>query len=217
MPLLTLSRRSLGVGLALAALGAPRAFSAPSALRFPLSIGYARIGENGLSRITTRDQTRWSGLQTRLGALVERIEPLQPASLLGAKAPELDGGASCVLLARAQAADLGLPLVLVYATEEKPRTFDARRNWFSRGFASIRSALAPHHPALGEAHLLDTAGGPALASAYADAPPRKPLNPFDNHRRPQEEALDSLITSLEQQFQSAVEGGFMAGRSRADN
>lgn len=219
MSIVSLTRRALPLGLAglgLAGLGLA-AHAAPGGRVFPLRFAYARITPSGFARISTDEQAIWSGMETRLGGLVNEMMALQPAALLGARQPELDGGASCVLIARAQAAEAGMPQVIVYATEEKERVYPSKDNWFSRSFATLRSKGMPHHPATAELHLLDVSGGDPVLSAFCDAPPRQPLNPFDNHRRPQREALVELTDIFERRLQALAGDGFRATQSRADS
>src|SRR5262245_10856114 len=113
------SRRSLVLALGGMAL-APAAFAAP-ALVFPLPVAYARIGQQGFMRLTSDDQEIWTGLQTRLGGLIDSIEPIQPRDMLGVRTPELDGGASCAMVARQIAQGQGLSHVILYATDDGKR------------------------------------------------------------------------------------------------
>jgi len=198
-----------GAGVTPAALAAP-------ALVFPLRLGYARIGETGFVAIRSSEQEAWTQLQTRLGGLIDTIEPIQPSDMLGAKAPELDGGASCAMVARRLAADAGYSHVVLYATQDGRKTYKHGASWVSRAFASLRSEYLKYDRATGEAHLLDIAGGPAIASVIADAAARDPIDPFDNHRNPERETLTGLTTALERRLQSLARPAYEAQRSIAD-
>jgi hypothetical protein len=214
MAVFTLSRRALalalgGVVFALHALAAP-------AVVFPLRVGYARISEKGFLSLRADEQAYWGAMQTRLGGLIETIEPMQPANIIGAKAPEVDGGASYVLAARTMAADLGLGHVILYATHDGQRTYKHGGSWVARAFASLKSDLDTDSRAIGEAHLLDVAGGMPLASVNADVPPRSPLNLFDNRRNPEREALGQLTQGIERRLQTMARPQYDAERSIAD-
>jgi hypothetical protein len=205
-------------GIVAAFVGAsvsPAALAGPT-LVFPLRLGYARVGETGFVAIRSSEQEAWTQLQTRLGGLINTIEPIQPSDMLGAKAPELDGGASCALVARQLAANAGYSHVILYATQDGRKTYKHGASWVSRAFASLRSEYLKYDRATGEAHLLDVAGGPAIASVSADAAPRDPIDPSDNHRNPEREALTGLTTALERRLQSLSRAGFDAQRSIAD-
>jgi hypothetical protein len=208
------TRRSLGLALVGAGL-APRALAAPG-LAFPLRLAYVRVTPEGFAPALTEDKLAWSALQTRTGALIDEIEPLQFHRMLGVEAPELDGGAACALAARKLAADAGFDHVLLYATDGGKRAYAAKDNWFSRGFASLRSNYGWRDRATGEAHLLDVAGGAPLLSATSDAVAKSPLNPFDNFRNPERESLVSLTEAVERRLQLAARAGFEAQRSIAD-
>lgn len=163
----SLTRRGLAFALG-GLVFAPRALAAPPL--FPLRIGYARIAPAGFIAIRADEQTYWSGLQARLGGLVEAIEPIQPSDIMGGKAPEVDGGASCAMAARQMAASAGLGHVILYATQDGQRAYKHGGSWVARAFASLKSDLDTDSRATGEAHLLDVAGGPAVASVSADVP-----------------------------------------------
>jgi hypothetical protein len=202
-----------------AALGgfllAPRALAAP-ALAFPLRTAYARIGEKGFVAIRADEQAYWSGLQARLGGLIDAIEPIQPSNIMGGEAPEVDGGASCAMVARQMATDLGFGFVILYATQDGQRAYKHGGSWVARAFASLKSDLDTDARATGEAHLLDVAGGPPLASVRADVPPRSPLNLFDNHRNPERETLGLLTQGMELRLQRIARPQYEAERSIAD-
>ena len=205
-------------GIVAALVGAsvtPAAFAAP-ALVFPLRLGYARIDHEGFVHLRSKEQEAWTMLQTRIGGLIETIEPIQPVNMLGAGAPDVDGGASCALVARQIASNAGFSHVILYATQDGRRTYELGKNWFSRAFASFRSEYLKYERATGEAHLLDVSGGPAIASVSADAAPRNPFNLFDNHRNPEGETLASLTQSLERRIQDFARAGYEAQRSIAD-
>lgn len=224
--LAVLSRRSLlcgCIGAALSPIVLPesafgqtalaRGATTPAALRFPLRTAYARIGPDGFVSLRLKEQNAWSALQTRLGGLMARIEPLQPTDMLGSEAPKLDGGASCAMAARAMAETWGLDTVIVYATQDGQASSNG--GWIKQCFAAIRG-LGGDARASGEAHLLDVAGGPPLCSATADASPRSWLNPFDNHRNPEAETLSALTAGLERRIQTLAGPAFAAQQSIAD-
>lgn len=209
----SLTRRGLAFALG-GLVFAPRALAAPP--RFPLRIGYARIAPAGFIAIRADEQTYWSGLQARLGGLVEAIEPIQPSDIMGGKAPEVDGGASCAMAARQMAASAGLGHVILYATQDGQRAYKHGGSWVARAFASLKSDLDTDSRATGEAHLLDVAGGPAVASVSADVPPRSPLNLFDNNRNPERETLSLLTVGIERRLQRLARPQYEAERSIAD-
>ena len=208
-----LSRRQVALGLGAAALIAPSAFAAEP--RFPLHLAYARMGKDGFLAIHLEEQTAWSALQTRLGGLIDQIEPIQPTGLLGAQAPELDGGASCALAARKLAADRGCSHVILYATADGKRLYKHGGSWLARGFSTLHSNIGPHDRAGGEAYLLDVAGGAPLASATADAHQKEFLDPFDLGRQPERETLVALTRTIETQIQRMASAGLAANQSIA--
>jgi hypothetical protein len=211
---LLLSRRQLALGLVAAAVIAPAASA--YGLRFPLRIAYARIGKDGFVPIQSDDQRAWSALQTRLGALIDQIAPIQPTGLLGAHAPEADGGASCALAARKLAAEEGFSHVVLYATSDGKRTYHHGGDWLTRGFATLRANVGPHDRAAGEAYLLDTGDGPPLACATADARQKEFLDPFDDGRKPERETLAALTRTLEIQLQRLARADLARDASIAD-
>jgi hypothetical protein len=197
-------------------LAAPAAFAAPR-LRFPLRLAYARLTPAGFIHIRSAEQEAWSAMQLRLGGLIDTIEPIQPDAMLGAKAPELDGGASCALVGRKLAADLGSDYVILYATQDGRKVHEpGGGGWLRKTFASLRAEYGKYDRATGEAHLLDVAGGAPLISATADAEPRSSLNLFDNNRRPERETLVSLTEAVERRLQSLARADYAAQRSIAD-
>lgn len=211
---LRLTRR--GIVAALVGAGVtPAAFAAP-ALAFPLRLGYARIGPEGFVHLRSKEQEAWTMLQSRVGGLIESIEPIQPSNMLGARMPNVDGGASCALVARQTAANAGFSHVILYATQDGRKVYKHKDNWFANAFASFRSEYLKYDRATGEAHLLDVSGGPAIASVATDTAPRNPLNLFDNHRNPEAETLASLTQSLGRRIQDFARVGYEAQRSIAD-
>lgn len=214
-----LSRRGLlaafcGASLSPVAL-APAAYAAP-AVSFPLRLGYARVSPSGFVPLRSKEQQAWTELQTRIGGLIDTIEPLPLKTMLGAQAPDIDGGASSALIARKLAADAGYSHVILYATHDGRRVYEHDDSWFSKAFASFRSEYLKYDRATGEAHLLDVSGGPAIASVSADASPRDPIDPFDNRRNPEAETLAELTFGLERRLQSLARAGYQAARSIAD-
>jgi hypothetical protein len=214
MTLPRLTRRGLAPALT-ALLFAPRALATP-APAFPMRIGYTRIGAQGFLRIRSAEQQAWDSLRTRTGGLIDLIDPIQPGDMLGANAPVLDGGASCALVARQMAAGAGYTHVILYATQDGRRVPEDRDNWVSKAFENFRSEYMKYDRATGEAHLLDVSGGAAIVSVSADVAPRNPLDPFDNHRKPEAETLTALIVDLEHRLQSLARAGYEAQRSIAD-
>jgi hypothetical protein len=213
-----LSRRKFGLAFGGAVLGlafAPQAAASPL-LRFPLRIGYARVGRGGFLHIRSEEQSAWTFMQTRLGGLIDSIEPIQPFDMLAARAPDLDGGANCALVARRLASDAGFNYVILYATNDGQKIYASGASWVSRAFASLRAEVDKDERATGEAHLLDVSGGPAIASVMADAAPREPLNLFDNRRNPERETLTLLTQNLERRLQDFARTGYEAQRSIAD-
>ncbi|MEP7209716.1 MAG: hypothetical protein ABI740_02670 [Alphaproteobacteria bacterium] len=209
-----LSRRQLALGLVATALIAPAALA--SETRFPLRVAYARIGKDGFIAIRTDEQSAWSALQTRLGGLVDDIQPIQPGGLLGVAAPEVDGAASCAVAARKLAAERGFSHVILYATLDGKRTYGHGGNWLTRGLSTLRSDISAHDRASGEAYLLDVSGGVPLASATADAKQKEFLDPFDDARKPERETLVLLTRTLETQLQRLAAAGLAANQSIAD-
>jgi hypothetical protein len=186
-------------------------------LRFPLRLGYARIGARGFIHIRSDEQEAWTMMQTRLGGLIDSIEPIQPSDMLGPHAPDVDGGASCAMVARRLASDSGISYVILYATYDGQKTYAHGPSWLSRAFASLRAELDKDNRATGEAHLLDVSGGPSLASVMADTPPRDPLNLFDHGRNPERETLTLLTQNLERRLQDFARAGYAAEHSIANH
>lgn len=212
-----ISRRSLlltlsGVvgGLALA----PAAFAAPS-LTFPLRVAYARIGRQGFVRLTSDDQEIWTGLQTRLGGLIDDITPIQPKDMLGVRTPELDGGASCAMVARQIAQAQGLSYVILYATDDGKRPEKSEHKWLTRAFATIKQPYYEYDDATAEAHLLGVEGGPAIASVSTDARKRNWHEVLEG-RKPEREALLGVTEAMERKLQSIARVQYEAQRSIAD-
>lgn len=212
----TFSRRSL---LALAGLGlggmlAPSAFADPG-ISFPLRTAYARIGKGGFMRLTSADQLVWAGLQTRLGGLIDDIQPIQPRDMMGAKTPEMDGGASCAMVARQLALNAGLSHVIVYATDDGRRPERDEKKWLTKAFNAVRQDYYEYEDATAEAHLLHVDGGPPLASVSVDA---QRLNWFEvfSGRNPDRETTASVIEALERRLQAMARVQYEAQRSIAD-
>jgi hypothetical protein len=208
-----LSRR--GILAALVGAGVtPAAFAAPG-FGFPLRMAYARIGPDGFVQLRADEQRYWSELQTRIGGLIETLEPIQAANMLDA-GPEVSGTASCAMVARQIAFRAGLTHVVLYATQDGRRSYKYNEAWLSETFAKFRSEYLKYDRAVGEAHILDVGGGPPIVSVTADAPPRNPLDPFDNHRNPERETLASLTTALERRLQNLARVDYAAQASIAD-
>lgn len=210
------SRRALlAGGLAATALAARPAHAA-ARLTYPLGLLYGRIGPEGFERIDVEEQELWSGMGVRLAGLISRIEPVQQFSMLTNSPPPLDNDAGNILMARQIASELGLDHILLYASRDGRRHYPAYNNWPSRAFNSIRSRLSQRDEAIAEAHIIETAGGLPLISLSLDAPPRHPLNPFDLHRDPEEQALKRLARAIEASIQEDARAAFVAQRSIAD-
>ena len=213
-----LTRRA---ALRLGALGigglvlAPQAFAAPG-LRFPMRIACMRVGNAGFLQIRHDEQTYWSQMQLRLGGLVERLTPIQPSDMMGANLVHVEGGPNCAMVARQAAARWGFSHVVLYATHDGQNHYASDGNWWSDLFATMQAEFDKDGRATGEAHLLDVEGGPALASASADAAPRDPLNLLDGGRNPERETLARLTHGLELELQAIARRAYDSQRSIAD-
>lgn len=207
--------------LRLGAIGLGGLALAPAALgqgvsRWPLRLAYARVSPGGFIRIRGDEQTAWSNLQTRLGGLIETIQPMQPSDMMGMRAPQVEGAANCAMVARQMASAAGFSHVILYATHDGQHTYKSDGGWFSDIFTGLQSDLDKDGRASGEAHLLDIAGGMPLVSVTADAKPRDPLNLFDGHRNPERETLASLTQSMERRLQDMARAAYENSRSIAD-
>lgn len=210
---LRLTRR--GILAALVGAGVtPGAFAAPG-FGFPLRVAYARVGPDGFVQLHAEEQRYWSELQTRVGGLIETLEPIQPANMLDA-GPEVSDTASCAMVARQIAFRAGLTHVILYATQDGRRTYKYNEAWLSETFARFRSEYLKYDRAFGEAHVLDVGGGPPVCSVTADASPRNPLDPFDNNRNPERETLAGLTAALERRLQNLARVDYAAQASIAD-
>lgn len=208
-----LTRRGVLVSLG-AALLAPNALAGP-AISFPLRIAYVRVAPSGFVHIRSDEQGCWTRMATRLGGLVELIAPLQPSDMLGGGLPEIQGVASCALIARQMAGQTGFEHVILYATHDGQRPVESYDNWFAETFASLTANMQKDNRATAEAHLLSIAGGAPLMSAHADAKPRDPLNLFDGGRNPEREALDALAQAFERRLQDLARRALENSRSIA--
>ncbi len=207
------TRRGLLAALAGASVS-PSALALPAVV-FPMRLGYARIGPDGFVYIRSDEQLFWSALQTRLGGLISHIEPIQPDDMFGGALPPVDDGAACVAAARDHAARRSLSHVVLYATQDG-RPVASSTDFVSRAFAGLAAEFGKYRRATGEAHLLDIGGGPPIASVAWDAPPRNPLNLFDNHRNPEREAFAGLVHALERRLQALVSPAYETQASIAD-
>lgn len=207
-----ITRRGLVAALAGAGI-APAAWASPP-LVFPVRLGYARIGPDGFIYLRADEQHYWSALQTRTGGLIALLEPIQPSDMLGGS-PPVDPDADWVLAARERAATRGLGHVVLYATQDG-RPVARSGDFVSRAFAGLRAELGKYGRAAGEAHLLDVAGGPSIASVAWDASPRNPLNLFDNDRNPERETLAGLVDALGRRLQALARPAYEAQASIAD-
>lgn len=209
-----LTRRLTLMSLA-GALIAPRA-AASGGARFPMRLACMRTGPEGFLAIRSDEQVYWSGLRMRLGGLTQSLTPVQPADMLGQTLAAVEGGASCALIAREAAARLGFSHVLLYLSHDGQKPYISRGDWLEDLFDAVSRPFAPDGHALAEAHLLDIGGGSPITSAFADAPPRNPLNPFDNGRNPERESLVRLIEILELSIQDLARPAHEQQRSIAD-
>ncbi len=198
-----------GIALAPAALASP-------VMRWPLKLAYARVGPGGFLHVRGDEQQAWTTMQTRLGGLIEVIDPIQPSDMMGAKAPQVDGAASCAMVARQLASGQGFSHVILYATQDGQRRYESDGSWFSDMFSSLQADVDKDDRATGEAHLLDVSGGSALISVSTDAKPRDPLNLFDGGRNPERETLAGLTLGLERRLQDLARDAYESQRSIAD-
>ena len=203
---------SLGLGsLALA----PRA-QAQQLMQWPMRLAYARMSPNGFVHIRGDEQIYWTAMQTRLGGLVEAMQPIQPHDMLGRTAPQTDGAASAATAARQMAAAAGFNHVILYATNDGQRVHGSGGDWFQDMFANLRNDIGKGGRASGEAVLFDISGGMPLATVTADAKPRDPLNLFDGGRNPERETLAQLTANLERRVQDMSRLAFDGQRSFGD-
>jgi hypothetical protein len=208
-----LTRR--GALLSLAAVLAPGALAAPG-LRFPMRIACVRVGPNSFLPIRHDEQTYWAQMGLRLGGLVERMTPIQPADMLGQNLAVVEGGPNCAMVARQAASRGGFSHVVLYATHDGQRSNQSDGSWWNDTFSTLTGPFVKNGRAGGEAHLLDVEGGSPLASAMADAEPRNPLNLFDGGRNPEREALAALAEQLELGLQDLALPAYRNLRSIAD-
>lgn len=212
----SMTRRNLGlaIGLGGVALATGRAFAAPAPL-FPMRLAVARMGEGGLLRVSTDHQQIWAAFSSRLGGLVDDIVPVQPTSLIDLSAPADDGGAACAAQARGIADRLGCGQVILYATADGIRRGPYRGFWIKRAFQHIREAVQINDRALGEAYLLDVAGGAPLVAASSDADRATPLDTLTG-RHNEIDTLKLLTVDLERRMQNLAKPLLAAQASRAD-
>lgn len=194
---------------------------APAALaqtqvRWPLRLAYARMSPSGFVHIRGDEQSSWTAMQTRLGGLIDAIQPIQPSDMMGMTAPQVEGGPNCAMVARQMASAAGFSHVILYATSDGQKTYKSDGSWFSDTFANLQADLDKDGQASGEAHLLDVAGGMPLATVNADAKPRDPLNLFDGGRNPERETLASLTRGIELRLQDMARVAYETQRSIAD-
>lgn len=215
-PILTrraaLRMAALGLGgIALSPLA-----SAQSGLQWPMRLAYARVNPNGFVPIRGDEQVYWSAMQTRLGGLVDVLQPIQPRDMLGLETPPVEGAESYTIAARQLAAAAGFNHVILYTTNDGQRVYPSDGSWFQDTFASLRADVDKDDRASGEAILLDISGGMPLATVTADAKPRDPLNLFDGGRNPERETLAQLTANLERRLQDMARIAFEQQRSIAD-
>jgi hypothetical protein len=120
------------------------------------------------------------------------------------------------MVARRMAAAAGFDQVILYATNDGQKTYKSDGSWFSDLFASLQADLDKDDRAMGEAHLLDVSGGPALVSISADAKPRDPLNLWDGGRNPERETLMGLTRGMERRLQDLAREAYESQRSIGD-
>ncbi len=212
------SRRA---ALRLGALGLGGLALAPLAhgqqlMQWPMRLAYARVSPDGFVQVRADEQVYWTAMQTRLGGLVEAIQPIQPRDMLGRSAPPIDDPAGASTAARKMAAAAGFNHVILYTTDDGQRAYESDGSWFQNTFANLRSDIGRGGRATGEALLLDISGGMPLATATADAKPRDPLNLFDGHRNPERETLLQLTTQLERHIQDMSRLAFDSQRTFGD-
>jgi hypothetical protein len=198
-------------GLALA----PQAL-AQSRVSWPLRLAYARVSPDGFTHIRGDEQSAWSGMQTRLGGLIDAIQPIQPQDMIGMAAPKIEGAANCAMVARQLASNAGFNYVILYATHDGQKHYPSDGGWFSDLFASMQSDIDKDNRATGEALLLDVGGGMPLVTVNADARPRDPLNLFDGGRNPERETLAGLTQGMERRLQDMARAAYDSQRSIAD-
>ncbi len=218
-PSRTLLTRRTALRLGMLGLGglalAPQAFAAPG-IRFPLRIACMRVGPAGFVQIRHDEQAYWSQMQARLGGLIERLSPVQPSDMMGSNLTQVEGGPNCAMVARQAAARWGFGHVILYATHDGQNVYTTDGAWWNDLFATMADTFDKDGRAIGEAHLLDVEGGPSIASASADAPPRDPLNLFDGGRNPERETLVKLAQGLEQGLQDLARSAYDSQRSISD-
>jgi hypothetical protein len=214
--IVSMTRRSfaLGVGIGGAALAAGDAFAVSGPL-FPLHVAIARMSEGRLVRVPTEHQQIWAAFSARLGGLVDAIVPVQPTSLIDLSTPGEDGGAACTAQARGFADRLGCSQVILYATADGIKRGPYPDLWIKRAFQHLREAVQINDRALGEAYLLDVAGGAPLASVSADADRATPLDKLTG-RHNETETLKLLTADLERRIQNLARPLLAAQASRAD-
>ncbi|MBI1339172.1 hypothetical protein GC169_03020 [bacterium] len=211
---LPISRRQAAIALAVClAAGAARADSGGGA---PLRIACARLGPEGFVRIDSEEQAIWRRMELRLGGLVDRLTLLRPADLLAPAAPAIDGPATARLALLSAASAHGADHAILYTCDDGRKTFPHSANWFSSAFASARGVASRADPAQAEAALMHTTTGADIAFVSGDAPPRDRLNPFDNHRRPDREAVEALTGLIEREIMEMMTPAFARSRSIAD-
>lgn len=189
--------------------------NAQLAMQWPMRLAYARVAPSGFVHIRSDEQSYWTAMQTRLGGLVEALQPIQPRDMLNLAPPQVEGAASCAMVARQMAAAAGFNNVIIYATNDGQRTYKSDGSWFQDTFANLRGDIDKDDRASGEALLLDISGGMPLISVTADAKPRDPLNLFDGGRNPERETLAQLTASLERRLQDMARPALEAQRSIA--
>jgi hypothetical protein len=210
-------RTALRLGaLGLGGLALAPATLAQTSVRWPLRLAYARVNPSGFLPIRADEQQAWTQLQTRLGGLIDTIQPIQPDDMFGVRAPQVEGGASCAMVARQMAAAAGFSHVVLYATQDGQRRYESDGSWYSDMFATLQADTDKDGRATGEAHLLDVTGGMAVASVSADAKPRDPLNLFDGGRNPERETLAGLTQGLERRLQDMARAAYESQRSIGD-
>lgn len=209
-------RAALRLGaLGLGSLVLPPLAHAQQLMQWPMRLAYARVSPDGFVHIRSDEQVYWSAMQTRLGALVEAIQPIQPRDVMGLPAAPADD-AGYTTAARQMAAAAGFNHVILYTTHDGQRVYPSDGSWFQDMFANMRSDIGKGGRASGEAVLLDISGGMPLASVTADARPRDPLNLFDGGRNPERETLAQLTAQLERRIQDMSRLAFDSQRTFGD-
>lgn len=180
----------------------PPAGASPAPTPF-LDLAVARFGPAGFETVGGEEQAIWRRMARRLGGFNRTLHILQPGELLAPPAPETNGPSAALLAVRVAAVRRNATGAVLYRCDDGSRVFVHADNPFADAFAAARTLASRARPAFAEATLIDAAGGVA-GFAAEDAPPRDRLNPFDNDRRPDREAIDKLSRTLEEEIRRLI-------------